>query len=98
MFIFPSVGALTIVEVIGSVLTGAIIGGVAMACVAVLTELVSAIHKMGIPKVKLNMIHRAIEQGSFIVILHCSEEQAERYSIQLRHQGAEPVISIPVVL
>jgi hypothetical protein len=98
MFILPSDGALTVVKVIGSGLTGAIIGGVAMAGAAVLTELASAIHKMGIPKAELNMIHCAIQQGSFIVILHCSEQQAERHTIQLRHQGAEPVIAIPIVL
>jgi hypothetical protein len=98
MYILPIDGALTIVKVIGSVLTAAIIGGLAMAGAAVLTELASAIHKMGIPKAELNKIHRAIEQGSFIVILHCSEQQAERYSIKLRHQGAEPVIAIPVLL
>jgi hypothetical protein len=98
MFIMPSDGAVTIVKLMGSGLTAAIIGGVVMAGAAVVTEFASAIHKMGIPKAELNMIHRAIEQGSFIVILHCSEQQAERYSIKLRHQGAEPVIAIPVVL
>lgn len=98
MFIMPSDGAVTIVKLMGGGLTAAIIGGVVMAGAAVITEFASAIHKMGIPKADLNMIHRAIEQGSFIVILHCSEQQAERYSIQLRHQGAEPVIAIPVVL
>jgi hypothetical protein len=98
MYILPIDGALTIVKVIGSGLTGAIIGGLAMAGAAVLTELASAIHKVGIPKAELNKIHHAIEQDNFIVILHCSEQQAESYSIKLRHQGAEPVIALPVVL
>jgi hypothetical protein len=98
MYVLPIDGALTIVKVIGSSLTGAIIGGLAMAGAAVLTDLASAIHKVGIPKAELNKIHHAIEQDNFIVILHCSEQQAERYSIKLRHQGAEPVIGLPVLL
>lgn len=102
MFIFPNIAALMtagpIVKILASALTGAVTGAAAMAGAAVLTDLASAIRKTGIPKAELNMIHRAIEQGRFIVILHCSEQQAERYTIQLRHQGAEPVIAIPIVL
>ena len=103
MVLIPSIGKLTtvgaIADALGIALTAAVIGGVAMAVAAVLTELASAVHKVGIPKADLNAIHCAIEQGSFIVLLHCSDDvQAERYIIQLRHQGAEPVIAIPVVL
>lgn len=103
MFFFPGVGALLaagpIVEVLGSAIAGAAIGGGTMAGAAVLTEFASALHKMGIPEMQLNIIHQAVEKGDFILILHCDEEaQAERYAIQLRHAGADPVIVIPVVL
>ena len=103
MFIFPGVGALLaagpIVEVLGGTIAGAAIGISTMAGAAVVTEFASALHKMGIPEKQLNIIHQAVEKGAFIVILHCDEEpQAERYAIQLRHAGADPVIVIPVVL
>lgn len=91
------VAAGPIVEALASVLTSAIIGAGVMACAAVLTELASTLHKIGIPKAELNRIHRAVEQGNFLVILHCTEQQVESYTIQLRNAGAEPVIAIPVV-
>lgn len=86
-----------IVEALASVLASAVIGGGVMAGAALVTELASAVHKIGIPKAELNIIHRAVEQGNFLVILHCTEQQADLYTIQLRHAGAEPVIVIPVV-
>tara|TARA_R110001606_G_scaffold399222_1_gene582327 strand:+ start:59625 stop:60212 length:588 start_codon:yes stop_codon:yes gene_type:complete len=102
MFIFPSIGALLaagpIVEAMVSVIAGATIGGGAMAGAAVLTELASALHKMGIPKTELKIIHHAVEQGNFIVILHCAKEEAEHYSILLRHTEADPVIAIPIFI
>ena len=98
MFIFQDVVAADpIAGAVVGALIGAIIGVSVMAAAAVLTELTSTVHKIGIPEADLNTIHHAIEQGKFITILHCTELEAERYTIHLRHQGAEPVIAIPVI-
>jgi len=102
MFIFPSIGAQLaagpIVEAMVSVIAGATIGGGVMAGAALLTELASALHKMRIPKTELNNIHHAVEQGAYIVILHCAKEEAEHYTILLRHTGANPVTAIPIII
>lgn len=101
IFVLPGIGALLaagpIVEVLGSVIAGVAIGGGAMAGAAVITEFTSVLHKIGVPKEKLDIIHHAVEIGHFIVILHCdNEQQAERYAIQLRHAAADPTIVIPI--
>ena len=100
MFVFPGVGALMaagpIVEVLGGVVAGATLGGGAMAGAAAVTELASALHRIGIPETELATIHDDIEKGRFVVILHCGPEQAEKYAIQLRWAGADPVVELPI--
>lgn len=101
MFVFPGIGALfaagPIVDILGGIIAGAAIGGGAMAGAAVITDFTGALQKIGIPEEKLDIIHSAVEQGHFIVILHCdNDQQAERYAIQLRHAAADSTIIIPV--
>jgi len=100
MFIFPGVGALLaagpIVEALGGAIAGATLTGGAMAGAAALTELASALHRIGIPETELATIHGDIEKGRFIVILHCAPNQSEKYTIQLRWAGADTVVAIPI--
>jgi hypothetical protein len=102
MFIFIGNAALNVVDaIVGvsvNVLASAALGGVIMAAAALLTEFTSAVHKNGIPEADINTIRRAVEQGDCIVILHCTEEQAEYYTIHLRHTGAEPVVVMPIMI
>ena len=98
MFIVPGLGALfaigPIVGALGGAFAGAAIGGGA----AVVTELASALHRIGIPEDELASIHNAIEQGQFVVILHCSEEEAAKYTILLNSAGAGEVDALPVII
>ena len=101
MFVFPGVGALLaagpIVEALGGAIAGATLTGGAMAGAAALTELGSALHRIGIPETELAAIHSAIEKGRFIVILHCDPGQADQYSTHLKWAGADLVVEIPIM-
>jgi len=101
MFVFPGIGTLLaagpIVEALGGVIAGATLAGGTMAGAAAMTELASALHKIGIPEAELATIHSAIEQGQFIVILHCDPEQADQYTTHLRWAGADPVVELPIM-
>ena len=101
MFVFPGTGALLaagpIVQALGGAIAGATLTGGAMAGAAALTELGSALHRIGIPETELAAIHNAVEQGHFIVILHCEPGQADKYTIQLKWAGADSVVEIPIV-
>jgi len=100
LFVLPGIGSLLaagpIVEALGGAIAGAAVAGGAMAGAAALTELATTLHKMGIPQAEIETIHNAIEQGHFVVILHCSANEADRYAIYLRWAGADPVVLIPI--
>jgi len=100
VFVFPGVGALLaagpIVEALGGAIAGATLTGGAMAGAAALTELASALHRIGVPETELATIHGDIEKGRFIVILHCSPDLSEKYTIQLRWAGADTIVEIPI--
>ncbi len=102
LFVLPGMGALLvagpIVNALGGAVAGATLGGGAMAGAAILTELASALHELGIPKKELELIHQRIEQGDYIVILHCAENEANDFNRNLKWSGAEPVISLPIIL
>ena len=102
LFVLPGMGALLaagpIVEALGGAVAGATIGGGAMAGAAILTELASALHALGIPKEELALIHQRIEQGHYIVILHGTEDEAKQYRTYLKWAGAEPVMNLPILV
>jgi hypothetical protein len=102
LFILPGMGALVvagpIVEALGGAVAGATLGGGAMAGAAILTELASALHELGIPKEELALIHQRIEQGHYLVILHGTEDEAKQYRIYLKWAGAEPVMNLPILV
>jgi hypothetical protein len=69
-----------------------------MAGAAALSQLASALHRIGIPEADIELIHRAIESGHYVVILHCEPNQADHCAMRLGWAGADPVTVVPVVL
>jgi hypothetical protein len=102
LFVLPGMGAVLaagpIVEALGVTIAGATLGGGAMAGAAVLTELASTLHEMGIPEEELATIHDSIEQGHYIVILHCSRNEVEQNERHIKWAGADPVMTLPILL
>jgi hypothetical protein len=102
LFVLPGMGAVLaagpIVEALGITIAGATLGGGAMASAAVLTELASALHELGIPEQELVTIHDSIEQGHYIVILHCARDDVEQYERHIKSAGADPVMALPILL
>ncbi len=100
LFVLPGIGPLLaagpVVEALGGAIAGAALAGGAMAGAAALTQLASALHRMGVPDTDIEVIHDAIQQGRYAVILHCEPEQAERCAMRLGWAGADPVILMPV--
>jgi len=99
LFVLPGIGPLLvagpIVEAIGGAIAGAALTGGAMAGAAALTELGKALHNIGLSEEERQRIHQAIEDGHFVVILHCTPEQADQYSHYLEWAGAESVVEVP---
>lgn len=93
MFVLPGVGPLMAAGPIVDAIAGAIAGGAltsgVMAGAAALTNLASALHKLGIPEESLQEIHELVEQGNYVVILHCSSDEIEDCEAKLRAAGAD---------
>jgi len=87
-----------IVEIVGSTVVGAVLGGIAMAAAAMLTEGASSLRKTQIPTEQLDTIRQAVKQGSSIVILHCDQYHSEYYIPILNYGGANTIVSLPISL
>jgi len=100
LFVLPGIGPLLaagpVVEALGGAIAGAALAGGAMAGAAALTQLAGALHRMGVPDADIEVIHDAIQQGRYAVILHCAPEQVEQCAMRLGWAGADPVIVMPV--
>lgn len=99
-FVVPGLGGLLaagpVVEALGSAVAGAAVAGGAMAGAAAVTQLASALHRIGIPEEHLEHLHDAVEQGHHLLILHCKPGQQEEYVDRLRQAGADEVLELPV--
>lgn len=91
MFVMPVVGPIfaagPIVEAIVSTLAasaagaaaGGALGGAAMAGAAAMTHLSVSFHRMGVPQEKIQQLHKAIEEGHFVLLLRESEAEANAW-------------------
>lgn len=100
LFVLPGIGPLLaagpVVEALGGAIAGAAMTGGVMAGAAALTQLSSALHRIGVPAADIETVHKAIERGSYVLILHCEPEQANHCAMRLGWAGADPVIMMPV--
>lgn len=100
MFVLPGLGPLLvagpIVEAFSAAIAGAAVAGGTMAGAAAISQLASALHRIGIPEEQLQQIEAAIEAGHYVVILHCASDEAENMAHTLAWAGAEPIYQLPV--
>ncbi len=100
LFVLPGIGPLLaagpVVEALGGAIAGATVTGGAMAGAAALTQLASALHRIGVPASAIQQIHRAIESDHYVIILHCNPEQASHCGMRLGMAGADSVIVMPI--
>jgi hypothetical protein len=100
LFVLPGIGPLLaagpVVEALGGAIAGAALTGGVMAGAAALTQLSSALHRIGMPAADIETVHNAIEQGCYVIILHCEPGQANHCAMRLGWAGADPVIVMPV--
>ncbi|VAW80297.1 hypothetical protein MNBD_GAMMA13-1713 [hydrothermal vent metagenome] len=100
LFVLPGIGPLLaagpVVEALGGAIAGATMVGGGMAGAALLSELASALHRIGVPEADIEIIYSAIEAGHYVVILHCDPGQADHCAMRLGWAGADPVTVMSV--
>ena len=63
-----------------------------------LTGLAAALHRMGLPEEALRKVHEAVEQGRYVVILHCSGDEVAQCLTRIRWAGADESHDFAVVV
>ncbi len=100
MFVLPGLGPLLaagpIVEALAGAIAGAVVTGGAMAGAAALSQLASALHRIGMPEEEVKRVETAIEEGRQVVILHTTTDETEKWDRLLRWAGADPVLHLPL--
>ena len=100
LFVLPGLGPVLaagpVVEALAGAIAGAAVTGGVMAGAAAVAQLTAALHRLGIPRSAVLQIHRAIESGHYVIILHCDPAQADQCAARLGWAGADPVVVMPV--
>ena len=100
LFVLPGLGPVLaagpVVEALAGAIAGAAVSGGVMAGAAVVAELSSALHRLGIPRSVIAQIQRAVQEDKFVLILHCEPDEAHHFASRLGWAGADPVVVMPV--
>ena len=95
MLVVPGVGALLAAGPIINAIAGAVLGAGVMAGSALATRLGIALHRLGIPVEKLELLHQAIMDGKTLLLIHCGSEDPQALKQRLLWQGADSVRVLP---
>jgi len=79
-FIIPGLGAIAAAGyIVEGIVGGALAGGGAMAGAAALSQLGVAFHRAGIPEAEVLYLHKAIEEGRYVVMLRGAESEVSQW-------------------
>jgi hypothetical protein len=99
MFILPGVGAVLaagpVAEAIVGALGGAAVAGAAMSGAAAASQLASALHRIGIPEAELDQLHRAIEDGRYLLVVRTARSEAQPWKNLLQWSGLVELKELP---
>lgn len=95
LFTLPGVGPLFIAGPLIDAITGAAVGAGLMTAGAAATHLSIALHRLGIPADKLEILHAAIMEGKTVLLMHCGHDDPETWRRRQSWTGANPVFTLP---
>lgn len=80
LFIIPGVGTVAAAGyIVEAIVAGSVAGAGAMAGAAALSQLAIAFHRAGIPEEKILALHKAIEEGKYLVMLRGAESEIAQW-------------------
>jgi len=96
LFMIPGVGAVAaagyIVEAIAS---GTAVGAAAMGGAAALSQLAVAYHRAGIPEEKIESLHKAIEEGKYVLMLRGAASELDPWQEVLKSGTPLEIDNLP---
>lgn len=80
LFLIPGVGAVAAAGyIVEAIIGGAVVGAGAMGGAAALSQLAVAYHRAGIPEEKIEALHKAVEDGKYILMLRGAESELDQW-------------------
>jgi hypothetical protein len=95
LLLLPGIGPVLVAGPLIDAIAGAALGAGLMVTGAAATHLTIALHRLGIPEDKLEMLHQAVMDGKTVVLIHCGNDDPETWRQRLAWQGAHPVFTLP---
>lgn len=96
LFLIPGVGAVAAAGyIVEAIAAGAAAGAVGMGSAAALSQLAVAYHRAGIPEDKIESLHKAIEEGKYVVMLRGAESELEPWKKVLTSEKTLEIDNLP---
>jgi len=95
LLLLPGIGPVLIAGPLIDAIAGAAVGAGLMTTGAAVTHLTIALHRLGIPEDKLNILHQAVMDGKTVLLMHCGYDDPQVWSQRLAWKGADPVLTMP---
>jgi hypothetical protein len=95
LLLLPGIGPVLIAGPLIDAVAGAAVGAGVMTAGAAVTHLSIALHRLGIPEDKLDILHQAVMDGKTVLLLHCGHEDPAAWRQRLVWTGADPVFAMP---
>jgi hypothetical protein len=95
LLLLPGIGPVLIAGPIIDVIAGASVGAGLMTAGAAVTHLTIALHRLGIPDDKLQILHQAVMDGKTVVLIDCGDDDPDGWRQRLTWTGADPVFAMP---
>ena len=106
MFLIPGIGPVAavgsvvgaLIDVLAGTAAGAVVVGGVLAGAAAVSQLSVALHRHGIPKEELQRLHDAIQNGEYLLVLRCGENEVDHWRGMLGGSGVLEVDDFPYAL
>ena len=99
LFVVPGLGFIAaagpVVDALAGAAAGAAGGGGAMAGAGAVSHLITAMHRAGIPEEELQRLHKAIENGEYVLMLRCRSHECDQYRPVVKQAGADEILDHP---
>ena len=96
LFMIPGVGAVAAAGyIVEAIVGGAVLGAGTMGGAAALSQLAVAYHRAGIPEEKIESLHKAIEEGKYVLMLRGAASELDQWREVIVSGKPEEIDNLP---